>query len=62
MPKGNLKNKVITFKIEGETKELFEKFCTENYTTPSQKLYAFVHSSVKHSGKKLTLKDLLDRK
>lgn len=52
----------ITFRIEEDTKIKFDEICRENYTTISQKLYAFVHQTVKHSGKRINLSEYRERK
>ena len=56
------KDKIITFKIEEEAKKAFEDICKGNYTTVSQKLYAFVHQSIKHSGGKISLTEFRENK
>jgi antitoxin component of RelBE/YafQ-DinJ toxin-antitoxin module len=45
------KDKLISFKIEEETKESFERICKENFTTVSQTLYKFVHKEIKQESK-----------
>ena len=45
------KDKIISFKIEEDTKENFERICKENFTTVSQKLYTFVRQEVKKESK-----------
>lgn len=56
------KEEMIGFNIEADAKIAFEKHCRENYTSMSQKLYAFVHQTIKHSGKKIDLTEYRERK
>lgn len=56
------KNKIITFKIEDEAKENFEKVCKDKFQTPSQALYSFVHTQIKHSKSKPISLNNLNRK
>ena len=45
------KNKIINFKVDEDTKQAFEKVCSDNVTTPSHELRLFVHNYIK--GKKV---------
>ena len=56
------KTELIRFRVEPEIKKAFDEFCKNNYTTSSQKLYSFVHQSVKYSGKKLSLNEFKEFK
>ena len=53
-------NKInISFKIEPEASEAFEKLCKDSFTTKSSMLYAFVHTKIKQSeGNKIILSKL----
>lgn len=52
----------IRFRIEDDIKKEFDRICRENHTRMSQKLYAFVHQTVKHSGKRIDLSEYRERK
>lgn len=41
------KDKIIAFKIDEETKLIFEKICDKLHTTPSHELRLFVHEFIK---------------
>lgn len=57
------KDKLISFKIEEEAKEDFEKWCKENHTTPSHELRLFVHQKNKLlNSKRISLNDYANKR
>ena len=57
------KEKIISFKIEPEAKESFDRLCREKHTTPSHELRLFVHQHIKQSkGKPISLTQFKERK
>lgn len=61
MPKTN-KTQQIKCRVEPEIKEAFEKHCRDNFTTASQVLYTFINTTLKHSGRKISLSEYREMK
>ena len=57
------KTEKLSFRIEPEFKEAFDKLCEDSFTTSSHKLYLYVRQQIKHSqSKRISLQEFKERK